>query len=97
MGAAAAKYSDVVVLTSDNPRKEEPEAIMDDVLPGLKGIRRLVREPDRRRATQRALEMLGPEDALLVAGKGHEDYQIIGEKRYPYSDQHVIREYLGCV
>ena len=97
MGEAAARYSDVVVLTSDNPREEDPGAIIDDVLPGLKDARRLVREPDRRKATQRALEMLGPEDALLVAGKGHENYQIIGEKRYPYSDQHVIREFLGCV
>ncbi|MDR0467142.1 MAG: UDP-N-acetylmuramoyl-L-alanyl-D-glutamate--2,6-diaminopimelate ligase [Deltaproteobacteria bacterium] len=96
MGAAAAKYADVAVLTSDNPRKEDPLAIMDDVLPGLKGARRLVREPDRREATRRALELLGPKDALLVAGKGHEDYQIIGEKRHPYSDQHVIRELLKC-
>jgi UDP-N-acetylmuramoyl-L-alanyl-D-glutamate--2,6-diaminopimelate ligase len=97
MGAAAAKYADVVVLTSDNPRREDPGAIMDDVSPGLKGARRVLREPDRREATRRALEMLGPEDALLVAGKGHEDYQIIGEQRYPYSDQQVIREFLGCV
>jgi UDP-N-acetylmuramoyl-L-alanyl-D-glutamate--2,6-diaminopimelate ligase len=97
MGAAVAQYSDVAVLTSDNPRREDPEAIMNDVLPGLQGARRIVREPDRREATRLALEMLGPEDALLVAGKGHEDYQIIGEKRYPYSDQHVIREFLECV
>jgi UDP-N-acetylmuramoyl-L-alanyl-D-glutamate--2,6-diaminopimelate ligase len=96
MGEAAAKYADVVVLTSDNPRGEEPEAIMDDVLPGLKEARLVVREPDRREATRRALGMLGPDDALLVAGKGHEDCQIIGERRYPYSDQQVIREFLGC-
>jgi UDP-N-acetylmuramoyl-L-alanyl-D-glutamate--2,6-diaminopimelate ligase len=96
MGAAAAKYADVVVLTSDNPRGEEPESIMDDVLPGLKEARLVVREPDRREATRRALGMLGPEDALLVAGKGHEDCQVIGERRYPYSDQQVIREFLGC-
>jgi UDP-N-acetylmuramoyl-L-alanyl-D-glutamate--2,6-diaminopimelate ligase len=69
---------------------------MEDVLPGLKGARRLVQEPDRREATRRALGMIGPEGALLIAGKGHEDYQIIGEKRYPYSDQHVIRGLLGC-
>jgi len=97
MGVAAALHADVVVLTSDNPRGEDPDAIMDDVLRGLKEARLVVREPDRREATRRALEMLGPEDALLVAGKGHEDYQIIGEQRYPYSDQHVIREFLGCV
>jgi UDP-N-acetylmuramoyl-L-alanyl-D-glutamate--2,6-diaminopimelate ligase len=97
MGAAAARYADVVMLTSDNPRGEDPEAIMEDVLPGLKEARLVVREPDRREATRRALAMLGPEDALLVAGKGHENYQIIGEKRYPYSDQYVIREFLECV
>ena len=97
MGAAAAMYADVVVLTSDNPRGEDPDAIMDDVLSGLKEARLVVREPDRRAATRRALEMLGQKDALLVAGKGHEDYQIIGEQRYPYSDRHVIREFLGCV
>jgi UDP-N-acetylmuramoyl-L-alanyl-D-glutamate--2,6-diaminopimelate ligase len=96
MGAAVAKYADVAVLTSDNPRREDPGAIMDDVLPGLKEARQLVREPDRRAATRQALAMLGPQDALLVAGKGHEDYQIIGEKRYPYSDQQVIRELLEC-
>jgi UDP-N-acetylmuramoyl-L-alanyl-D-glutamate--2,6-diaminopimelate ligase len=97
MGAAAARYADVAVLTSDNPRKEDPRAIMEDVLPGLKEARQLVQEPDRREATRRALEMLGPEDALLVAGKGHEEYQIIGEKRHAYSDQQVIKELLGCV
>jgi UDP-N-acetylmuramoyl-L-alanyl-D-glutamate--2,6-diaminopimelate ligase len=96
MGAAAAKYADVVVLTSDNPRNEDPEAIMDDVLPGLREARLVVREPDRREATRRAIGMLGPEDALLVAGKGHEDCQVIGERRHPYSDQQVIREFLEC-
>jgi UDP-N-acetylmuramoyl-L-alanyl-D-glutamate--2,6-diaminopimelate ligase len=96
MGAAAANYADVAVLTSDNPRREDPGAIMRDVLPGLKEARRVVQEPDRREATRQALGMLGPNDALLVAGKGHEDYQIIGGTRYPYSDQQVIRELLEC-
>jgi len=96
MGAAAAKYADVAVLTSDNPRGEDPEAIMRDVLPGLKEARQLVREADRREATRQALGLIGPNDALLVAGKGHEDYQIIGGTRHPYSDQQVIRELLEC-
>jgi UDP-N-acetylmuramoyl-L-alanyl-D-glutamate--2,6-diaminopimelate ligase len=96
MGAAAARHADVVVLSSDNPRTEDPIAIMNDVLPGLKEARLVVCEPDRGKATGQALEMIGPEDALLVAGKGHEDCQIIGDKRYPYSDPQFIREFLGC-
>jgi UDP-N-acetylmuramoyl-L-alanyl-D-glutamate--2,6-diaminopimelate ligase len=96
MGEAAAEYSDVAVLTSDNPRTEDPSAIMADVLPGLAGARRVIQEPDRRKATELALGMLGPEDALLVAGKGHEEYQIIGTERRPYSDRQVIRELLSC-
>ena len=69
---------------------------MRDVLPGLKEARQLVREADRREATRQALGLIGPNDALLVAGKGHEDYQIIGGTRHPYSDQQVIRELLEC-
>lgn len=96
MGQAVAEYADVAVLTSDNPRTEDPAAIMADVLPGLSTAKHLVQEIDRRKATELALRMLGPDDALLVAGKGHEDYQIIGLQRCPYSDQLVIREFLGC-
>jgi UDP-N-acetylmuramoyl-L-alanyl-D-glutamate--2,6-diaminopimelate ligase len=96
MGEAVAEYSDVAVLTSDNPRTEDPSAIMADVLPGLAGARRVFREADRRKATELALGMLGPEDALLVAGKGHEEYQIIGAERRPYSDRQVIGELLSC-
>ncbi len=102
MGKAVAEYSDIAVLTSDNPRTEQPLDIMADVLPGLAGLAgpnggRLIQEPDRRKATEIALSLLGPEDALLVAGKGHEDYQIIGTERRPYSDQSTIRELLACV
>ena len=71
MGEAVARWSDVAVLTSDNPRFEEPQAILEDVLPGLKSAREVVVEVDRRAATVKALEMLGKDDALLIAGKGH--------------------------
>ena len=96
MGEAVARHADVAVLTSDNPRFEEPEAILRDVLPGLKTAREVLVEADRRTATRKALEMLGPEDALLIAGKGHEDYQIIQGVKHHYSDQEVVREILGC-
>ena len=96
MGEAVAKWSDVAVLTSDNPRFEEPEAILQDVLPGLATAREVVVEVDRREATIKALKMLGKDDALLIAGKGHEDYQIIQGVKHHYSDQEVVREFLHC-
>lgn len=96
MGQAVARYADVAVLTSDNPRFEDPEAILRDVLPGLADARETIVEVDRRTATARGLELLGPDDALLIAGKGHEDYQIIQGVKHHYSDQEVVRELLGC-
>lgn len=96
MGEAVARWSDVAVLTSDNPRFEDPEAILKDVLPGLADAREVVVEVDRREATTRALGMLGKKDALLIAGKGHEDYQIIQGVKHHYSDQEVVREILRC-
>ena len=86
----------MAVLTSDNPRFEEPEAILADVLPGLKTARQVLVEVDRRTATARALDLLGKDDALLIAGKGHEDYQIVKGIKHHYSDQEVVRELLHC-
>lgn len=97
MGEAVAEWADVAVLTSDNPRFEPPESIIADVLPGLTKAKEVLVEADRRTATQVALNMLRPGDALLVAGKGHEDYQIINDVKHPYSDQQTIRELLKCV
>lgn len=100
MGRAVADWADVAVLTSDNPRDESPMAIIEDVLPGLRQSQQralqIIIEPDRRTATQRALAMLGPRDALCIAGKGHEDYQIIQGIKHPYSDQNTVRELLQC-
>lgn len=96
MGEAVACWSDVAVLTSDNPRFEKPEDIIADVLPGLAQAKEVLIEADRRTATQVALNMLRPGDALLVAGKGHEDYQLIEGVKHPYSDQQTIRELLKC-
>ena len=96
MGEAVAKLSDVAVLTSDNPRFEKPEDIIADVLPGLASAAQVVVEPDRRLATSKAIELLGPEDCLLIAGKGHEDYQIVNGVKRHYSDQETVRELLGA-
>ncbi|MDR1776227.1 MAG: UDP-N-acetylmuramoyl-L-alanyl-D-glutamate--2,6-diaminopimelate ligase [Desulfovibrio sp.] len=96
MGKAVARYSDIAVLTSDNPRFEDPEDIMADVLPGLAEADKVITEPDRRAATALALDMLGEDDALLIAGKGHEDYQIVNGVKHRYSDQETVRELLSC-
>ncbi|WP_084604417.1 UDP-N-acetylmuramoyl-L-alanyl-D-glutamate--2,6-diaminopimelate ligase [Desulfonatronum thioautotrophicum] len=95
MGQAVCRHADIVVLTSDNPRHEEPEQILEDVLPGLSGCTMVLREVDRRVAIGRALELMRPGDALLVAGKGHEATQQIGPEYFPFHDPTVIRELLG--
>lgn len=95
MGKAVAENSDIAILTSDNPRHEDPENIMRDVKPGLIRAKRAFVEVDRRKATALALKFAKPEDAVLIAGKGHENYQIIGDVRNHYSDQEVIMELLG--
>lgn len=92
MGEAVALHSDVAVLTSDNPRHENPQAIMEDVVPGLSACKEVHTEADRKKALALALTLLQPCDALLVAGKGHEPYQIIGDEKLPFSDQAVLRE-----
>jgi UDP-N-acetylmuramoyl-L-alanyl-D-glutamate--2,6-diaminopimelate ligase len=94
MGQAVARFADAAVLTSDNPRFEDPEAIMADVLPGLAECREVITRVDRRVALAEAVTLVGPRDALLVAGKGHETYQQIGEIRRPFSDQETLRELL---
>jgi UDP-N-acetylmuramoyl-L-alanyl-D-glutamate--2,6-diaminopimelate ligase len=95
MGRAVARHADVVVMTSDNPRTEDPEAILDQIEPGLNGAANVVREADRRRAIGLAIEAMRPGDALLIAGKGHEDYQIVGTEKRHFSDFEVVREHLA--
>ena len=94
MGAAAAQFSDIVVVTSDNPRTENPIAIINDILPGVTGCPQVITEENRQKALEKAVGLVGPDDALLVAGKGHETYQIIGTTKYPFSDHSVLKELL---
>jgi UDP-N-acetylmuramoyl-L-alanyl-D-glutamate--2,6-diaminopimelate ligase len=96
MGEAVASRSDIAIVTSDNPRTEDPEAILDDVMPGLAKAKEAYREADRRKALELAVSLLRPGDALLVAGKGHEDYQIIGTTKHHFSDQEILKELISC-
>lgn len=95
MGAAVAKYSDIAVVTSDNPRSEDPDFIIDQIMPGLAAAAVTIREVDRRKAICMAIEALTANDALLIAGKGHEDYQIIGSEKFHFSDFEVVQEHLA--
>lgn len=85
MGAIAANFADEVVITSDNPRTEEPTKILRQIEVGLTRAARLV-EVDRRKAIRWALESMASDDVLLIAGKGHEEYQILGTQKVPFSD-----------
>jgi UDP-N-acetylmuramoyl-L-alanyl-D-glutamate--2,6-diaminopimelate ligase len=95
MGQAAAEGSDFVVLTSDNPRSEDPLAIMNDA---LVGIRRLdtphIAEPDREKAIRKAIEQAANGDVIILAGKGHETYQVLADKTIPFDDREVARKIL---
>lgn len=97
MGRAAGLHADIAVITSDNPRSEDPAAIIAQVEPGFAGTAaRYEVEPDRRRAIARAIELAGPEDSVLIAGKGHEDYQIFADKTVHFDDREVAREELNA-
>jgi UDP-N-acetylmuramoyl-L-alanyl-D-glutamate--2,6-diaminopimelate ligase len=109
MGRAAGAASDLVVVTSDNPRTEDPLAIVGEIVPGVEaaglarvsaeaarsGARGFVVEPDRRAAIALAIESAREGDAVLVAGKGHEDHQIVGSERLPFSDRAEAERALG--
>ncbi len=93
MGNIAATKSDYVVFTSDNPRTEDPEAIMKDILAGVTTTNYEV-ELDRPTAIVKALDMLKKDDVVLILGKGHEDYQIIGHEKHHLDDSEEVKKYI---
>jgi UDP-N-acetylmuramoyl-L-alanyl-D-glutamate--2,6-diaminopimelate ligase len=110
MGEVAGRLSDVVLLTADNPRTEDPHKILAQTESGLSrsGMRReehaavgslhgmYVVIPDRRSAIRRALDEARPGDVVVIAGKGHEDYQIIGTTKHHFDDAEEVRNYLSA-
>lgn len=94
MGAVAERYADDIVITSDNPRAEDPAQIIRDILSGISDRGRVTVEPDRARAIAGVIRAAGVDDVALIAGKGHEDYQEIAGRRLPFSDQAVVRKVL---
>lgn len=92
MGNIAAEKSDYVIFTSDNPRTEDPEKIMNDIIAGVK-TENFEIILDRKKAIKKALDILKEDDIVLVLGKGHEDYQIIGHEKIHFDDAEEILKY----
>jgi UDP-N-acetylmuramoyl-L-alanyl-D-glutamate--2,6-diaminopimelate ligase len=96
MGRVAEEKADHVIITSDNPRTEDPELIIDEIVAGMKG-REYERIEERRAAIARALAMADPAaDVVLLAGKGHETYQIRGTTSLPFDEREIVGELLGA-
>lgn len=97
MGAAAAKYSDFVIVTSDNPRTEDPQAIIEDILPGVEGERKpYVVIPNRKEAIFYSIAHAQSGDVIVLAGKGHEDYQVIGTEKHHFDEREIVAEALAA-
>lgn len=92
MGAVAARGADVAIVTSDNPRTEDPAAIIDEIVAGM--TRFDARITDRREAIAHALRMARPDDLILLAGKGHETYQVLGHTTIPFDERVIVQEML---
>ena len=95
MAAIAAGLSDFVFITSDNPRTEDPNMIIQQIQAGIPAnYKDFDVDSDRERAIQKAINMAAPGDVILIAGKGHEDYQIIGTTKHHFSDLEIAGKYL---
>ena len=93
MAQAVARLADVAVLTSDNPRTEDPDRIIDDLVEGI-GSTDFIRMTDRRDAIRKALEVARPGDTVVLAGKGHETYQVVGKEKQPFLEADIARDAL---
>ena len=95
MGHIASSRADVAIFTSDNPRTEDPEAILDQMMQGVEGSSSVLRITDREQAIRTSVMMAHAGDIILVAGKGHENYQIIGREKRHFDDKEVLRKAMG--
>ena len=93
MGGMAAKMADIAIFTSDNPRTEDPEQILREMEAGVESGDKYLKITDRHEAIKTAVMLAEPRDIILLAGKGHEDYQIIGTEKHHFNDKEVIKEW----
>ena len=95
MGHIAEDLADQLVITSDNPRTEDPKEIINNILVGLKRLKSVIVETDRARAIRQTVMAASPQDVLVVAGKGHETYQILGDKKIDFDDRLEVAKALN--
>ena len=95
MGQVALKNADFSIITSDNPRTEDPERIIDDICKDITGADSYRAITNRREAIGYAIDRAKKNDLVLISGKGHEDYQIVGSKKEHFDDREVAKEFLG--
>ncbi|WP_428108541.1 UDP-N-acetylmuramoyl-L-alanyl-D-glutamate--2,6-diaminopimelate ligase [Desulfurella sp.] len=95
MGKIANDLADIVIITNDNPRTEDPDSIISDILSGIDKHQKITIEKDRKLAIIKGLEMSREGDCVAILGKGHEDYQIIGSKTYHFDDREVVKDFWG--
>lgn len=94
MGKIATENADIVIITSDNPRSEEPLSIIEEIKEGIPVAEKVITQPDREKAIEEAIFIAKKGDSVVIAGKGHEDYQIIGDKKFHFSDREVAKKIL---
>ncbi len=97
MGAVSVKYSDLVIITSDNPRSEEPNSIIDQIAAGIDAadMKKVMRIADRKEAINVAINLMQPDDVLVIAGKGHENYQEIKGVKHHFDDVEIVKELIN--
>ena len=93
MGRIAEENADITIITSDNPRTEDPNQIISDIVQGIKKKENIIQIPDRKKAIFKALSIAEESDSVLILGKGHETYQIIGNKKIHFNDKEVVTEF----
>jgi len=94
MGRLAETLADIVIITSDNPRTEEPDQIIADILAGIDSLKDVVVEQDRAAAIDLAVQKGGPDDVVIIAGKGHETYQILKDRTIDFDDRLAVKNAL---
>ena len=96
MAKVAEQLADFIIVTSDNPRTEQPINIINEIVAGFEApdSQTITIEPDRKKAIELAIQNAAESDIVLIAGKGHETYQIIGNQRFDFSDKHIAQQFL---
>ena len=95
MGQQAVEQADYTIVTTDNPRTEDPAEIISHIMEGIKNREKIIIIEDRKQAIHHALDMASRGDSVVLLGKGHETYQEVGTQRFPFDDKKIAQEYLG--